>query len=158
MGMVLSVVSNLLYFSEKITVCLALTALVCCIILTIILVLGFGIGLVPARSVRSEWPGSDRRRKTEFKGFDYEMFRRPNNSMEVSSTYTIPEVTESTIATESTNSTTLPTNSSSTITILSKQEYGPPTMIIPINGLDLIALLSRLRAENRNYSLQIVTS
>lgn len=41
---------------------------------------------------------------------------------------------------------------------LVETELGPPPMIIPINGLDLIALLSKLRSENRNYSLQIVTT
>lgn len=30
-------------------------------------------------------------------------------------------------------------------------------MIIPINGLNIIELLAKLRSENRNYSLQIVT-
>ncbi|XP_045498436.1 uncharacterized protein LOC123696354 [Colias croceus] len=31
-------------------------------------------------------------------------------------------------------------------------------LLIPISGLDLISLLSKWRAENRNYSLQIVVS
>uniref|UniRef100_A0A2A4J1A2 Uncharacterized protein n=1 Tax=Heliothis virescens TaxID=7102 RepID=A0A2A4J1A2_HELVI len=31
-------------------------------------------------------------------------------------------------------------------------------LVIPISGLDLISLLSKLRAENKNYSLQIVTT
>lgn len=31
-------------------------------------------------------------------------------------------------------------------------------LIIPISGLDLISLLSKLRAENKNYSLQIITT
>ncbi|PZC81501.1 hypothetical protein B5X24_HaOG212706 [Helicoverpa armigera] len=31
-------------------------------------------------------------------------------------------------------------------------------LVIPISGLDLISLLSKLKAENKNYSLQIVTT
>ncbi|XP_028041324.1 uncharacterized protein LOC114251308 [Bombyx mandarina] len=181
MGIVVSAISNVLYVSEKISLCFTCTVLLYCKMITLVATLCLGIGL------GYNYCFVDMKTRFRYVSGDSEGFRRHGpkglfNRVEPKRQIPIKEVldfeddelgtsSESETMFETSTTTMLPNTtkassnnatvgSSTTITNTSTvaESISPPKMVIPISGLDLIALLSKLRTENRNYSLQIVTS
>ncbi|XP_063892044.1 uncharacterized protein LOC135116644 [Helicoverpa armigera] len=232
MGSLISLLSNVMYLSEKLTMYLACTGLVTCLVITFIVSLGMGVGLgynycfvdlktkvkyVPSHyqykgSARYHYvkegapdPLTQTRDEAEEDGLRYRI--APPEEEDIESTTFLnmlmvqlgnnatpffvyktstPDDNDDDDFTVTPSNTTSIANASrdsaedySETTVSSLEdninELDEPTpeapinssnsnikrvkkLVIPVNSLDLINLLSKLKAENKNYSLEIVTT
>ncbi|XP_028166078.1 uncharacterized protein LOC114356895 [Ostrinia furnacalis] len=192
MGIILSVLSNIMYLSEKFTMCLAAVTVVSCLVVTLVMMLGLGVGLgynycfVEIKTKHRYIPGYYRYKVKEATT----MHRTPPWRRLTTRRYALrdPDTSEPLIdykppefdhiANETSKETQTETNSTVEVNTETTNEMAvdvtetatyesentnkmPSTTtktVIQIQGLDLIALLSKLKSENRNYSLQIVTT
>ncbi|KAJ0176517.1 hypothetical protein K1T71_007696 [Dendrolimus kikuchii] len=188
--------SNIMYFSEKLSLWISCTAMALCIVITLLMVLALGIGLgynYCFVDLKTRYKYVPPRHQWHYKhqrpGYYYgphgphgthhppsRLLREDFSRREVPipggwgpNTTTVSTHTENIFETTITEIKTSTINSSSSLytevlrkavnyTAISSTTKEPSSqkMVIPIKSLDLISLLSKLRSENMNYSLQII--